>query len=91
MQAARARDEPPQYVAQRIREALANDPRVGELDVHVRITGEKVFLSGIVSTEERRRAITEIVRGILPGHRIINEVSMVPQRSDQGAEQEQIE
>jgi osmotically-inducible protein OsmY len=69
---ARAED-PPQYVAERIRETLANDPRVGELDVHVRITGEKVFLSGYVGTEERQAAITEIVQGLLPDSRVFNE------------------
>jgi osmotically-inducible protein OsmY len=65
--------EPPQYVAERIREALAADPRVGELDVHVRIAGGKVFLNGYVGTEERRTAITEIVQTIVPGSRVFNE------------------
>jgi len=73
MEPAREPEEPPQYVTERIREALAADPRVGELDVHVRIAGEKVFLVGYVGTKERHSAVTEIVQGLLPQHRVFNE------------------
>jgi osmotically-inducible protein OsmY len=76
MERSRANDEPPQYVAERIRGALAGDPRVGELDVHVRIAGQKVFLGGYVGTEERRRAITEIVQSLMPDHRVFNETNV---------------
>ena len=68
--------EPPQYVAERIRNALAGDPRVGELDVHVRIAGDKVFLTGSVGTEERRAAVTEVVQGLLPDCRVFNETDV---------------
>ena len=73
MEQAHEHEEPPQYVAERIREALAVDPRVGELDVHVRIAGEKVFLVGYVGTKERHAAVTKIVQALLPQHRVFNE------------------
>jgi osmotically-inducible protein OsmY len=71
-----ARNEPPQYVAEHIRDALRKDPRVGELDVQVRITGNRVFLSGNVATVERQRAITDIVRELLPDIEVSNETTI---------------
>ena len=71
-----SRTEPPQYVAEHIRDALRNDPRVGELDVQVRITGGRVFVTGNVATPERQRAITDIVEEILPEVEVCNETSI---------------
>jgi hypothetical protein len=80
-----SRTEPPQYVAEHIRDALRNDPRVGELDVQVRITGRRVFVNGNVATAERQRAITEIVEELLPDVEVLNETSIqsVPETEDQ--------
>ena len=82
-------EEPPQYVAERIREALAGDPRVGELDVHVRIAGKKVFLNGYVGTEERRTAITQIVEALVPGSRVFNETNV--HNPTESSDQERLE
>ena len=71
-----SRTEPPQYVAERIRDVLRNDPRVGELDVQVRITGGRVFVTGNVATSERQRAITDIVEEILPDVEVCNETNI---------------
>ncbi len=71
-----SRTEPPQYVAERVRDALRNDPRVGELDVQIRITGSRVFVTGNVATAERQTAITEIVEGLLPDVEVCNETSI---------------
>ena len=71
-----SRTEPPQYVAEHIRDALRNDPRVGELDVQVRITGGRVFVTGNVATSERQRAITDIVEEILPDVEVCNETNI---------------
>ena len=80
-----SRTEPPQYVAERVRDALRKDPRVGELDVWVRITGSRVFISGNVATAERWRAISEIVEELLPGVEVCNETSIqnLPETEDQ--------
>src|SRR5439155_899760 len=40
--------DPPHYLIQRVREALAHDPRVGELELRVKMVGEKVFVTGTV-------------------------------------------
>ncbi|MDP8955725.1 MAG: BON domain-containing protein [Actinomycetota bacterium] len=80
-----SRTEPLQYVAERVRDALRKDPRVGELDVWVRITGNRVFVNGNVATAERREAISEIVEDLLPGVEVCNETSVqnVPETEDQ--------
>jgi len=64
--------EPDQYLIERVREALAEDPRVGELYVQVTIAGGKVFLAGSVATAERQRAISDLVQELLPDHEIHN-------------------
>ncbi len=71
-----SRTEPPQYVAERVRDVLRNDPRVGELDVQVRITGSRVFVTGNVATAERQTAITQIVEELLPEVEVCNETSI---------------
>jgi len=69
-------EEPPHYLVQRVREALAHDERVSELEVKVKVFGHKVFLTGPVSTEERRVAIDEVLGEILPDYEIHNETQV---------------
>jgi osmotically-inducible protein OsmY len=69
-------EEPEKYLVQRVRDALADDPRVGELHVDVSIRGGKVFLTGSVQSDERRDAIGELVREVLPDHEIHNHVTV---------------
>jgi BON domain len=77
-------EEPKHYLVERIREALAHDSRVSELEIDVRIRGNKVFLKGTVPTPERRDAIQEIARGVLPDHIINNEtvVAAMPEEPE---------
>jgi osmotically-inducible protein OsmY len=65
-------DEPDPYLIERVREALAEDPRVGELYVQVAVAAGKVFISGTVATEERKVAMSELVRELLPDHEVHN-------------------
>ncbi len=58
-------EEPKHYLVQRIREALAHDPRV--------VRGSKVFVAGAVPTEDRRQAVTEVVQESAPDHEVHNE------------------
>ena len=79
--------EPDDYLIGRVQEALAHDPRLNELDVTVTITGGGVFLTGTVTTEERCRAITEVVRRELPDVEVHNEVSVVSLTEPETAEE----
>ena len=72
----RGAQDPPHYLIQRVREAIAHDPRVAELELRVKMVGDKLFVTGSVSTEERRRAVSEIVRETLPDVELHNEISV---------------
>ena len=66
----------PQYVAERVRSALAADPIVNDLGVRVMIVEKKVFLTGNVATAERQARIGEIARELLPDYDVHNEVAV---------------
>jgi osmotically-inducible protein OsmY len=66
--------DPPQYVAERIRSALAADRRVSELGLAVKIVGNRVHLGGAVATPDRRALVEEIVGRLLPDHEIQNDI-----------------
>jgi osmotically-inducible protein OsmY len=71
----RSKDLDP-YLAEHVRDALARDPRVSELDVTVEIDNETVVLSGIVASSQRQEAAAEIVHDLLPDHEIRNETAV---------------
>jgi osmotically-inducible protein OsmY len=70
-------NEPPQYVASRIREALAEDERTTELGIRVLVRGDRVFLQGQLSGEPRRKRVHEVVREVAPDLEIHDELSVV--------------
>lgn len=70
--------EPEDYAVQHLREALAADPRVGELGVQVRTTAGKVFLTGHVATPERQQAVGAVAAELLPDYEVHNETLVTP-------------
>lgn len=70
------RVEPDVYTVEHIRDALAQDDRVNELGVQVTMTAGGVFLTGDVATPERRDAITEVVRELVPDVEIHNQTTV---------------
>jgi|RhiMethySRZTD1v2_1073278.scaffolds.fasta_scaffold330635_3 osmotically-inducible protein OsmY len=62
------------YRAERIREALATEPDVAELDIEVAVVGERVVLRATVSSERRRAHILEHVRRLCPDLEIDDEL-----------------
>jgi hypothetical protein len=65
--------EPEAYAIERLRDALATDERVAEMGLQVRIAAGKVFLTGQVPTEERRRAVGVVAGEVLPEYEVHNE------------------
>jgi osmotically-inducible protein OsmY len=67
-------NEPAEYLAERVRQALVEDPRTAELDVQVELVNaaETIVLTGCVATPERRRALEEVAREVLPDRQIDN-------------------
>ena len=62
------------YLVQHVREALAHDPRVGELELGVDVRGTELFVTGEVLTEDRRDAIAEVAREVAPDLELHNQV-----------------
>lgn len=73
-------DEQPEYQVGRIQQALATDPRTGELELDVRIASGRVFLTGAVATAERRQAVEEVVRELAPDLEVHNELSVTEEQ-----------
>lgn len=74
--------EPEDYAIEHLRGALATDERVAEMGLDVRIAAGKVFLTGQVSTEERRRAVGVVAGEVLPEYEVHNE-TVVTELGDQ--------
>jgi osmotically-inducible protein OsmY len=78
---------PMQYVVARVRDALAHDDRVAALDIQVRIVGSDVFLTGMVSSDPRRAAVEDVVRGEVPELTIHNQLDVLPVDAPTGREE----
>jgi hypothetical protein len=72
--------QPDAYTAAHVQEALARDGRVGELGIGVEISDGMVVVQGVVPTEERRRAIEEVLGELLPDHEVRNRIVVEPIR-----------
>ena len=75
-----------EYIAQRLCDAFAHDRRVAELGLAVTIESGVVYISGEVTTEERRHAIATVAGELLPGHEIRNEVRVSAYRHPESME-----
>jgi BON domain len=65
-------DETTEYLLERIRAALAHDPRLGELELSVCLVEDRVVVTGTVQTEDRRRAVADVLAGVVPERRVEN-------------------
>lgn len=79
--------EPEDYLAERVRQTIVNDPRVLEFSIRVTVVGQKIFVRGPVSTDERREAVGTIVRETFPGYELANETTVVTPTEPDGAEE----
>lgn len=68
--------EPEDYAIEHLRNALATDERVAEMGLEVRIAAGKVFLTGQVPTEERRRAVGIVAGEVLAEYEVHNEITV---------------
>jgi hypothetical protein len=68
------------YRGEAVRDALVRDPGIGQLDVQIRISGSRAFVSGTTPTRERRDLITERVQAMLPGMEVMNHMLVIDQR-----------
>ena len=54
------------------RRALAEDPRLGQLDVCISLRGHRALLTGHVVTRDRQELVAAVVAEHLPGYEIDN-------------------
>lgn len=78
--------EPPHYQVQMVREALAHDHRVGELELQVTIRSGKVMIAGTVPTTEVRDAVSTVVGEVLPEAEVLNHTTVGSFPAPEGAE-----
>lgn len=76
----------PEYVVGHVKQALAEEAGMGELDLEVAVRDDRVFISGEVATEERRRAITDLLETMLPDYEIHNQVAVTDVEGPRPAE-----
>jgi osmotically-inducible protein OsmY len=69
--------EPVEYVQARVQDALARDPRTGELAVSVKTRGAALVLTGTVANADRRAQIETVARQVAAGVEIHNELGVV--------------
>lgn len=65
-------DEPRPYREESLRQALATDPRVMEQELDVSIAGNRVVISGTITTEDRRAAVSDVARERFPDLEVHN-------------------
>lgn len=80
-------DEPlTPYDAEHIRDALIHDPRVNELDVHLRQVNDTLVVTGNVASEQRRDAITTVVAELAGDVKVRNDVTVTDLSAPPGQE-----
>jgi hypothetical protein len=67
---------PDPYVAGRIEQHLAEDPRTHELGIRAELRGDIVHLVGEVAVGDRRQLIGEVAAEVAQGHEIRNQVTV---------------
>ena len=76
----------PGYEQERIRQALATDPRVGELELSVDVVAGRVLVTGSVPSEKVRDAIDAVVKEVAPGVALDNQATVASTDEPSGEE-----
>ncbi|HEY0398533.1 MAG TPA: BON domain-containing protein [Acidimicrobiia bacterium] len=64
--------EDPGALTEETRRALADDPRLGQLDVAITLRGHRALLTGHVVTRDRQQLLAAVAAEHLPGYEIDN-------------------
>jgi predicted nucleotidyltransferase len=65
------------YLAATIREALAENPKTGMLDIEIFIREEKILVRGQVHSEEQKTAILDLIKETAPNLYVENQLHLV--------------
>lgn len=69
--------DPAPYLVERVREQLAEDPRVGELGIEVAVVSGTVYVTGAVASPQQREQVARVVGELAPGLEVRNDVTVV--------------
>jgi osmotically-inducible protein OsmY len=69
-------DLAPEYLAEHIRQAITTDPRTVEQGIDVRVVGDEVYLSGTVTSAERRDGVGDVAAELAEGRPVHNQVEV---------------
>jgi osmotically-inducible protein OsmY len=64
------------YLIGHLREAFATSPEVGTLDILIDVTGDTVYLSGVIDCESKRSAAAGVASRVAPDHRVVNDIKV---------------
>lgn len=67
----------PEYVEHQLIKAIAEDPRLGELEVDVTVEDSLIRLTGRVASERHRRDLVALVRDRFPGYELVDQTEPV--------------
>ena len=70
--------EPNEYVVAHVQAAFAADGAVAELGLEVAVVGQRLLLSGHVTSEEQRVRAGELAARVAPQLEICNDLDVVP-------------
>ena len=65
------------YLLERLRRTLAEDPRVGEPTIRVFAAAGRIWLEGVVASEDRKRAASDVAQEVAPDVEIRNELEVM--------------
>jgi hypothetical protein len=69
-------ERPLAHRAADLQESLARDPRVNEPNLRVSVVAGRVHVSGVVPTEDRREAITQVLLELCPDVAVDNRTTV---------------
>jgi hypothetical protein len=74
------------YLGEHVRQALATDERVNEPELDVVVEVGRIIVIGVVPTEERRSAVSDVVRDCCPDLEVENRTTVADHRRSQEPE-----
>jgi hypothetical protein len=73
-------DEQEEYTVEAVRRALAEDPRLSELELDVEVAGDAIVVSGTVATSERREIVPAVLAELFPDRELVSRIEVARTR-----------
>lgn len=67
---------PMEYVLKEVERKICDDARLGELNVHLSVRGERIYVQGDVSSAAGRQAVLDLVHDSCPQCSVVDELTV---------------